>query len=50
MAGGKAFLDKPNHQYHVSQYGEHDCSATKKKNGDCCEYPSLYHFRGGHWL
>ena len=27
----KAFLANSNHQYHVSQWGEHDCSAHKKK-------------------
>ena len=42
--GKKAFLAKPKHQYHVSQYGEHDCSATNKKGGDYYKYPSLFHF------
>ena len=29
--GKKAFLANPKHQYHVSQCGEHDCSANNKK-------------------
>ena len=37
----KAFLTNPKHQYRVSYYGEHDCRATNKKNGDCCGYPRL---------
>ena len=27
----KAFLASPKHQYHASQWGEHDCNATKKR-------------------
>ena len=42
--GKKAFLANPKHQYHVSQCGEHDCSAHNEKNGDYNEYPSLSHF------
>ena len=42
--GKKAFLANRKHQYHVSQCGEHDCSAHNKKNGDYYEYPSLSHF------
>ena len=30
----KAFLANPKHQVHVSECGEHDCSAKNKKNGD----------------
>ena len=41
-SGKKSFLANPEHQYHVSQYVEHDCSAqSQKKNGDCYENPSL---------
>ena len=42
--GKRAFLLNPKHQYHVSQWGEHDCHANNKKNGDCYEYPSSSHF------
>ena len=41
--GKKAFLVNPKNQYHVSQYGEHDCHADNKKNGDYYQYPSLSH-------
>ena len=44
----KAFLANPKHQYRVSQYGEHDCSAHNKKNGNYYEYPSLCHLTGEH--
>ena len=44
----KAFFANPKDQYHVSQYGEHDCSAHKKKNIDYYEYPSLTHFTDKH--
>ena len=30
--GKKAFLANAKHQFHVSQCGEHDCSANNKKN------------------
>ena len=40
----KAFLANPRHQCYVSQWGEHDCSAYNKSNGDCYEYQSLSHF------
>ena len=40
----KAFLANMKHQYHVSQYGEHDCHANNKKNEDYYEYPSLSQF------
>ena len=39
--GNKSFLAKLKHQDRVSQYGEHDCSAQNKKNGDYYKYPSL---------
>ena len=42
--GKKSFLGNPMDQYCVSQCGEHDCSANRKKNRDYCEYPSLSHF------
>ena len=40
----KAFLANPMHQYRVSQYGEHDCRANNKMNGDYYMYPSLSPF------
>ena len=43
MVERKAFLAKPNRQYQVSHYEEHDCSANDKMNGDYYEYPSLSH-------
>ena len=48
MVGRKVFLANPKHQDHVSQYGEHDCSANSKNNGDYYEYPSLFHFIDKH--
>ena len=45
MVEKKAFLTNPKHQYRVSRYGERDCSAKNKKNGDYYKYPSLYHFK-----
>ena len=40
--GGKqSFSCKPKHQYPVSQWGEHVCSAHNQKNGDYYEYPSV---------
>ena len=44
MVEGKAFLASPKHQGRVSQYGEHDCSANNKKNGDYYKYPNLSQF------
>ena len=44
----KAFLANPNHQYRVSQCGEHDCRANTQKNGDYYEYPRLSHFTDKH--
>ena len=47
--GGKiAILANPKHQYRVSQYGEHDCSAHNVKNGDYYDYQSLTHFVDEH--
>ena len=46
--GGNASLANPKHQYHVSQKGEHDSSAHKKKSGDYYEYPSLSHLIDKH--
>ena len=43
MVETKAFLAKPKHQYRLSQYGEHGCSAHNSKNADYNEYPSLSH-------
>ena len=48
MVERKAFLANPKHQYHVSQRGEHDCSAHNKNNGDYNECPSLSHFTDEH--
>ena len=54
-SGKKSFSSKPKHQYHVSQQGEHDCSAHNKQNGDDYKYPSLtyftneYLFQGKWW-
>ena len=48
MTERKAFLANPKHQYRASQYGEHNYSAPKEKNGDYCEYPSLTHFKDKH--
>ena len=44
MMERKAFPTNPKHQYRVPQCGEHDCSATNKKNGDYYENPSLTYF------
>ena len=46
MVERKAFLANPKRQYHVSQWGEHDCSAHHEKNGDYNEYLSLSYFPG----
>ena len=48
--GKKAFLSNPKQQYHVSQWGERDCSANNQKNGFFYEYPSLNHFTDELWL
>ena len=50
MVERKAFLTNLKHQYCVSQWGEQDCSAHNKKNGDCYEYPSLSQFMDELWL
>ena len=42
--GNNSFSSNPKHQYHLSQCGEHDWSAQKKKCGAYYEYPSLSHF------
>ena len=42
--GRKALHANPKHQYRVSQCGEYDCQANKKKNGDYYKNPSLSHF------
>ena len=42
MGERKAFLASLTHQYRVSRYGEHGCSANKK-NGDYYEHPSSSH-------
>ena len=48
MVEKKAFLAIPKHQYHVSRYGERDCSAHREKNGDYNEHPSFTHFADEH--
>ena len=45
MVEGKAFLANPKHQDCISQFGEHDCSANSKNNGDCYKHISLSHLR-----
>ena len=48
MVEKKAFLVNPKTQYHVSQCGEHDCSAHNERNEDYKEHPSLSHFTNEH--
>ena len=48
MVERKAFLANSKHQYPVSQWGEHHCSAHNKKNEDYYEYPSLTYFTDEH--
>ena len=48
MVEREGFLANPKHEYHVSLYGEHDCSARNKKNEDYFEYPCLSHFTDEH--
>ena len=42
--GKKTFLANPKHQDHISQFGEHDCSANNRKNGDYYAHLCLSHF------
>ena len=44
MVEKKAFPTNLKFLYHPSQYGEHNCGANNKKNGDYYEYPSLSDF------
>ena len=47
--GGKeTFSCKSKALSRVSQCGEHDYSATNKKDYDYYEYPNLSHFMDGH--
>ena len=46
---GKAFTAKTKHQYHVSKWGEHDCSAQSQKNDNYYKNPSLSHLMN-EWL
>ena len=48
MVERKAFLANLDYQHRIPQYGEHDCSANNKKNGDYYENPSLPHFMDEH--
>ena len=41
MTKRKSFLANPKHQYHVSQWEEHDCSANNKMNEDYYGYPGF---------
>ena len=50
MVERKHFLANSKHQYRVSKWSEHDCSASNKKNGDYYKYPSPYHFIDELWL
>ena len=43
-----AFPANPKHQDHVSQRGEHDCSAKNQNDGNYYEYPSLSHVMDKH--
>ena len=40
----KDFLANPEHQYHVSQCGEHDCGPNHKMNRGYNENPSVTYF------
>ena len=46
MVEGKAFLANPKHQYHVSQFGEHDCSAHNKKQLGLSQVSKFVSFHG----
>ena len=48
MVERKALLANPKHQYHASQWGEHDCGAHNKENTDYHEHPSLTYFTEEH--
>ena len=48
MVENKTFLENPNHQYRVTQCGNHDYGAHSKKNVDYYEYPCLTHFIDEH--
>ena len=41
MIKRKAFHANLKHQYHVSQWEDHDCGANNKKNDDYYGYPSF---------
>ena len=44
MVERKNFVANLKHQYPVSYYGEHDCSAQNENNRDYNEYPSFSYF------
>ena len=48
--GMKSFSSNARHQYHVSQWEEHDCNADNKRNGDYYQCPSFSHFTGERHL
>ena len=50
MMERKAFLANPKHQYHASQWREHDYTANNKNNKDYYKYPSLSHFMDELWF
>ena len=50
MVEMKAFLANPKHQYCISEWEKHDCSANNEKNRDYYKYPSLSHFMDELWL
>ena len=49
-AGKKSLFANSKHQYHVSHYREHDCSAKNKKNGHYNKYLCLPHFTNELYL
>ena len=50
MVERKASRAKQKLQYHVSQWGEHDCSVESQNNGEYYENPSLTHLMDELWL
>ena len=50
MVERNVFPADQTHQYRISQWGENDCIADNKKNGDYYEYRSLTHFTDKFWF
>ena len=46
MVERKAFLASPEHQYHVSHYGEHGCSAQSQKKWKLLQESKFDSFHG----